>query len=570
MDFRTDTKRHNKKGWLALSAVSILGLAVAAFMPGAAYAQEQRMPGVVDRPSERPSGTGQPWTAEEKKRPELAEEPQWAGVSTTLKSVKFTGTLVISEKELQSAVAPYINKSIGGKEIAALKYDLTKLYYDKGYILVKVITPPQDLTSGVLEVAVYAGRIGDIKLDANTLNRTIGNAMIAGVKRGEVFNERKAETAVKNLDDLGRLKANLNLKPGQEFGTTDLTFTGTAVDDDEQRISIDNYGSELTGEGIATVELKRSNLLHLGETFGLTYRQSIGEGDLKTWGLNFKTPIGFRNVFFEANYLDSENEIGDYLETLNSTGETQSLGLALSAKCINTQQNQLGVRFGIDKRRHRTYIYGTPETDDHITQGSLQATYIRRTAKYVGYVGLKFTKGLNLWDADEKGEFDASRLNGNPKGLRIMPSFYVNYRVTEKDYIQVMSDMQFSSSKLLSSDLFAIGGYGSVRGFPLAYQSGETGYSATLEYGHRFTITPSSELSVGPFFDFGHVKDREDSGSTNKDSSLSSIGLGAELNAHIIKSGETRLRLDYAAPLGSYDEERVDNGTFYVRLSQTF
>ena len=137
-----------------------------------------------------------------------------------------------------------------------------------------------------------------------------------------------------------------------------------------------------------------------------------------------------------------------------------------------------------------------------------------------------------------------------------------------KDYLQTVLLGQLASKTVLASDLFMLGGYGSVRGFQPAEETGESGLQFSMEYSHRFVTNERWDIRVGPFFDAGTVYNRIEGSSV--DLQLYSLGIGIETKANLFKFGESKLRLDWAHPVGSYESPTVDDDTFYFRVSQNF
>lgn len=548
-----------------MASLGVLGLSGTLF--AATAIAQQRLPGVVDRPPvEAPAEVTQPAKVEPKKGPELEKTEGATEVVATLKSIKFSGTPILDEKVLQQIAAPYLNRLLTRADIARLKYDLTKRYYDEGYVLVKVTTPPQDLAAGVLEVVVYPGRIGDLQIDSTALNPKVAKAMASRIVKGDPFSEKKVETAVKDIDDLGNIKSRLNLRPGKEFGTTDLLLTVEPAAKDVQQFTLDNYGSKLTGRVVGTFDLNKSNLFGMGETIGLNLRKS--NDNLETVVVDYKTPIAFRNFKLELNYLNSQNDIGDRLAALNASGKTERFSAAISSKVINELERQVGWRAGIEARSNDSFLAGVPESKDKISQAFLEGSYLKRTPGYVLYGNLRGTKDVGLFGASNAGDALLSRAQGDPRAWLLQPTVYTNFRMTDNDYVQVIVLGQLASSTLLASDLFALGGYGSVRGFQPAQETGESGFQYSAEYDHQFATFKKWTIKAGPFVDGGTVYNRVPGSSV--DSTLTSVGLGVEGKASLFKAGDTKLRFDWAHPIGSYQATTIDSNTYYLRFTQNF
>ncbi|MEK7314060.1 MAG: ShlB/FhaC/HecB family hemolysin secretion/activation protein [Deltaproteobacteria bacterium] len=547
-----------------MALLFVLGMTAILSSPAGA---EERMPGVIDRPPVEVPETLKKPPEEVKPEKELEVEPALpVEGAIVLKEVKFSGTLIFAEKKLVKVVTPYLNRTLTSKDMASLKYDLTKFYYDRSYILVKVVTPPQDLTDGILDVTVYAGRIGETETRITGIKPYVVNAMQGKIVKGEIFNERAVETAIKDIDDIDNIKAKLSLKPGKEFGTTDMVIDVLPANEDVQQIMVDNYGSKLTGEWVGTVNLKKSNLLKTGEVFGLTYRKS--EDELDTIDLDFSIPIGISNIRLELDYLDSESEIGGRLEALDASGESQRYGAALSGKIVNMLQRELSWRAGLEKRHHESFLADVTESDDTITRAYLETAYTHRARGHVVYAGLTLSKGVDILGADSEGELDASRASGDPRAWRLEPVIYIGIHPTSKDKIYALITGQLAGSALLTSDLFTIGGYGSVRGFQPAHEAGDSGMQATVDYSHTFALIDKIDMNTGVFVDGASVSNRLPAAAV--DSHLYSAGAGVEFVGRFFGFGDTRARVDYAVPLGSYRDTKVPDDAWYFRLVQRF
>lgn len=547
--------------WLALLLSPVLS---------AAPPSLQVMPGVVDRP---PVELPPLLSGEEVEIP--VEEPQPvqpmapATVVATLKRIEFGGTLLLGEKDLQDVAAPYLNRPVTGNDIAQMKYELTSLYFRKGYVLVKVTTPPQDLSDGVMEVLVIVGRIGQINVDNDVLHEGIANSRIGAIGSGDVFNERNVETALQDINGLTNIRSSVNLRPGQETGTTDLDLLirRSETDEDVQVFSIDNYGSKFTGRTVARLSLQKSNLMGIGESLGITGRKSNDD----FWSLQGEAmfPLPMHNLQLELDYLRSDNSIGDIFAALDSSGESEVAQAALSSALINQRQRKLVLRGGVERGKYDSFLAGAPDTSDTISRLFAETSFSLRKSRLVSFLSLRASKGVGLFGADDRGESDATRQAGDPRAWTIESLLYANARLADRDYVSLVLQGQYSDAILLSSDLFTVGGYGSVRGYEPAQSTGDSGASLNVDLYRQFDITDSRwYVQAGPFVDWGYVHNRVP-GST-QENNISSAGLGAEVNYRQSGKLVSKLRLDWAHPLVHKGLPEVDKNTIYARFTQLF
>jgi|GEM_PF-2090481 len=566
---RADRGKRRRLRRAVLAAASAL---VVVAMTGAAWAQTQRLPGVIEKkPVEVPPGVENERLQVQPGQPTQEEVARANEVVATLTGVRFSGVTVFDEGDLQAIAEPYLNRPVTRGEIAQLKFDVSKLYFDKGYILVRVVTPPQDLSDGVLDIQVFEARIGKIDVrNEGVLRPFLVRALTSRLKSGEIFREPPVESTVNDINDLGNVDATLNLQPGEDVGTTDLTLNIKPGRDDSQQISLDNYGSELTGDRVGSINLEKSNLFHLGESLNADFNVT-DEGTWTAQGIA-KLPIGIRNIKLDLRYVHSDIDVGGRLAALDATGKTDIAEAGFSSVLLNMRRRRIEVRTGLQARQHRSFLAGADETDDDIRQVFVEGGYTVRYPSAIIYAFLRGVKGVDILGSSNQGDVGNTRVEGDPTAWLIQPFLYLNLRPNPRGVLKAQISGQWASDTVLSSDLFVLGGYNSIRGFEPAESTGDSGMQFSVEYDHEFFNGNAGgfdwKVKGGPFFDGGIAYNRE-AGAVS-DSHLYSVGLGLELSSNFTKVGESKLRFDVAWPVGDYNSSTVDANTLYLRLVQTF
>lgn len=484
--------------------------------------------------------------------------------------VVFYGNTVMPQSVLDAIASKYTGRSFTEADLTNLKAEVQKAYHERGYVLVRAVTIPQDLSQGLLRIDVHEVRVGEFnKADSTALRPEIVNAFMKPVKTGEVYNEHNVEDSVADLNDLEGVRASMALKPGKQFATTDMILATEEVDEDVQNVTVDNYGSELTGEYIATLNLEKSNLLHLGERYHAQLRASNDK--LYSAQAGVETPIGVRNLKAEVTGMYSQNEIGDRLKSLDAEGSSYGLNTAISGNVFNTPKHKGTLRGGLDMRHHESQLAGVTNTEDDIRQLYAQGEYLRREDTALIYASATVSRNLDSLGATDDGDALRSRLQSSNDYWLFRPTAYVSYRPIRQGLdgeFRMFGSAQIASAATLSSDLFSLGGYGSVRGAPLAQETGEAGAILNVEYLHNVWHDDKTNVAFGPFFDAGKVWNRVDGQAL--DDTMYSVGLGLEAKGDYISAGQTMARLDFAHALGDYDSPEVDDNVFYFRLGQNF
>jgi hemolysin activation/secretion protein len=561
-------KQHRRGIAAGIALACGLGL----LMPSLASAQSasQRFPGVIDRPVPEvplpPAPTALPPLGG---TPAPESVPDANAPVPTIKQVTFSGIKVLSDAKLQRVAAPYLNRPLTRGDLAKLKYDIAKRYYEDGYILVRVVTPPnQDLTRGVLNITVYEAKIEKIETGKDAVVRPfVTRAIASQISPGTVFNETDVESMVRDLDDLHGAKASVNLVPGSQVGTTDLEVKVERSHDFYQQVSVNNYGSKLTGQWLFNGNFQYANLLGLGELYTLDFTHS--NESLMTIRGGIQTPIGFRNLILDTSYLYSNSNIGDRLAVLGSEGTTNQFKIGLSSALLNTAKQKITVRLGFDAGHFQSSILdGTPESDDKTRHLTLDGNYLLRLPNTTVYAALQLSKGVSAFGGSSEGDAMLSRPGGDPEAFIIRPTVFARQNLWTNGSVKGLVSGQYSGETLLASDLFAIGGYGSVRGFEPAEETGESGLQVSVALEQEVFQRQGWGVSVGPWFDGGWVWNKVPGAAV--DDALYSVGAGAELHTNFTTLGDTALRLDWAHPVGSYNDPNISSNTFYLQLLQVF
>jgi hemolysin activation/secretion protein len=549
----------------------MLVVACGLLLPAGAFAQSavQSLPGVVNRPTPQvplpPTPTPIPL-------PGATTAPEGVNNPTapvpTLKQIDFTGVTVVPMGDLQAIASHYLNRNLTRGDIAQLKYEVAKRYYASGYILVRVVTPPQDLSSGVLHIVVYEAKIEMVTVPNNRLvSPYITGGIASELHKGEVFREDNVESMVRDMDDLRGVKASVDLSPGSQVGTTDLTVKLEKDHDFQQQVSVNNYGSKLTGQWLFNANLQYANLLGLGELYTLDVSHS--NNSFFSIRPGFQTPTGLWNIWFDASYLYSTSDVNGQLAALSNTGRTDDANFGFSSALLNTASQKITVRGGFEARHAKSDFAstGTVQSDDELRQFNATGSYLLRLANTTAFASLEAVKGVDILGANDQGDANLSRA-GNPEGFMLRPTVFVQQNLWPNGSVKGLVTGQYSPNTLLASDLFSLGGYGSVRGFQPAETTGESGIQYSVELDQTVFRQTDWSVLVGAWTDGGHVWNFLPGSVT--DSSLYSAGLGAELDTDILKVGSTGVRFDWAHTLGNYNDPSVDSDTFYVQVLQNF
>jgi len=434
-------------------------------------------------------------------KPERPRPPKGAEVKVRVTEIRFSGNTVFKKKELRKVVASALGKELTLRELNEVAGLVSEYYVGKGYIMARAYLPPQEIRKGVVEIAILEGELGTIEVTGNARysTSTILRAL-EPVRERELVHESTLETALNELNDYPGLRVRANLKPGARLGVTDLAVTARERIPYTLLVDVDNYGSRLTGPWRYGGEVGIGNILGIGDNLRLKYSES--DDNLFFANVGYLIPVTSFGTKVELNYIHSENVIGEEFAFVRPEGRADIASVDILQTLTRTGALSLTAVGGFDFKTIRNLLTRDGPSSVLATKDELRIFRLGLRGDYrdplLGrtYFGLTMHHGVTFWggsnqDAPQtsfagagpgswsKGTLDLARFQslGFPflQGLPVLP------KVLNDSYLILRATGQVASDRLLSPERFSIGGYYTVRGYPIAERIGDNGYAATAE-----------------------------------------------------------------------------------------
>ena len=489
---------------------------------------------------------------------------------------------LIRESELQAAVSASLDKPVGMAELQALVAAITELLKNRGYFLARAYLPRQDVTAGVIAIAILQAKIdGTVEIKTNSsrvsprLLRTMTNDLM---QAGQPLNEHDLERALLLLNDLPGITAKAVLEPGTTPGTTRLVFDVNEAPLFSGSLWADSYGNRYTGAW------RGNGLLSLNDPLGIGDQGTVsvsGAEGLAQARISYGLPFGGSGLRGNIAYTVMGYKLIGELKPLKAKGGANTLNGWLSYPFIRSRTlnvtGTLGYDFKAltdeifdfkirDKRLHAGTAGLNGSLHDSFLGGGYTALSLNGTFGYLDLSGLK---------ADQRGDRAGPQTEGGYSHI----NFSANrlQRITSLLTAFASYSGQFASGNLDSSEKLSLGGPYGVRAYPVGEASGDDAHLFSLELRHDLPLELKfGAIQLSAFFDAGQVTLNKTlwpfAVQTLKEKNeywLSGAGVGASLN----KAGRYFLRLNYAHKIGDNDgrtflgkdaDGRDDDGRFWL------
>jgi hemolysin activation/secretion protein len=536
---------------------------------GSIYQQQQQQPKNLSKQL--------PQTEKEIIVPIVEAQP---GTTFVLKKINFSGeTNLVADAVLQGWVAEAIGKPQDFKSLQSLVDQVTQHLKKQGWILARAYLPKQDITAGIIEIAIITSHIDsqgepysiqtkDGKASRINKNYLKGIAKQAAIP-GEVLREDELNRAILLMNDLNGIAAHARMEPGQAPGSTKVV-----VDVDEGSLFngsawLDNYGSRFTGEVQSNLLFNLNDLSGYGDQLSLKGTYADG---LKIGNLRYNTPLSNNGLKLDISYTVLQYEIIlPPNKSLGLKGDSQVANATVIYPFLRSPTANIYTSLGYTNKRLRdSSDFGVLRNKFNQMgtlgiNGDVLDTWV---GGGLSNYSLSFTSGVIDLSDVKKAESD----DAGAGGYRTQGGFgKVNYSFSR---IQKLPDNftfysafsgQHAANNLDSAEKMYLGGPSGVRAYSVSEAGGDNAQllNVELRYDVPYT-TVLGVLQLQSFYDLGHVESYVNTygnpvvnATHNNSYMISGSGLGLSL----VKSGIYALRTTWAHSIGDNPGRTSLDGT---------
>lgn len=449
---------------------------------------------------------------------------QPGGVQVMLKSVAVSGNSIYSEAQLLDVLGDATGKSYDFAGLSALADRLAAYYRSTGYPFARAYLPPQELSSGKLQINIVEGRYGKAVTQGEPKLAADAQAFLAPLKPGDVIESSSLERVTLLLDDQPGIKTTPIIRPGQELvGTGDLFVQVVKEKSVSGDAGIDNYGNRYTGRTRAHFDFNANSPFMLGDQ--ITFKSLYTDEGMWFGNLGYNLPLGADGLRAQASYAHTYYSLGKDFSNLNATGTADVTTLTLSYSLTRSQPKNLTLSGSYQhKKLHDSQAAVNTSSDKSSDSIPLTLSFDLRDGLGGGgvtYGALTVTQGdLKLDSTLSATDQTTARTAGAFQKLNLdlarLQSLGGNFHFFGR------VSAQWANKNLDSSEKFGLGGYNGVRAYPSGEGYGDEGWLTQLELRYL-----GSAFAPYVFHDAGSVTiNRNPWTTSNNKRSIAGSGVG--------------------------------------------
>jgi len=489
-----------------------------------------------------------------------------------------SGNTLLPAEEVEGAVAPFTGQQKDFGDIQRALEALEHAYRNRGYGIVQVVLPEQDITQGVVQFRVVQPRVGKVAIEGNKhFDNDNVRRSLASVKEGETPDSVAIARNLQMLNEHPVKQTNVVLRSGTAEGDIDVNVKVTDEKPWRLIFSLDNTGTSETGYWRAGIGYQHTNLFNRDHSLTAQYVTSpTNVNDVNIYALGYRAPYYRLNSSFDliAGYSDVSSGIVQDLFSVSGSGTI--FGARWNYYLPKWGELEQKLITGLDYRAFQNQVIFTGTGQSlvpDVTIHPVSLTYggvLRRAASELNFyagVSANLPGGNDGQDAD----FAAARTGASADYTIFRYGASYSHAFRNEWQVRAAFSGQYTSDALVPGEQFGIGGPDTVRGYLLREVTNDRGYAAQLEL-YTPNVTPliglpdSYRARLLAFYDFGSVKRNNALPGEQEGKFIASAGVGLRMSY----SKSVSLRVDAAQILKAAGTRQTNERRVNAALAIVF
>jgi hemolysin activation/secretion protein len=447
--------------------------------------------------------------------PAMAQEEAIPAPKFAIKSFEVVGDSLLGAEQVQRLVAPFTGSNKDFGDVQRALEALEGEYRRRGFGVIQVALPEQDITRGVVRFNIVQPRIGKVSVEGNQhFSEANVRRSLPSVKEGETPNSHDIARNLQITAEHPIKQTSVLLRSGANEGLVDVNVR--VADDRPWRLvgTLDDSGTSDTGYTRLGLGYQHGNLFDRDHTLSLQYITSPSKLDqVAIYGFGYRIPYYRLNSSLElfAGYSDVDSGTVQGLFTVSGSGTI--FGGRWNYYLPKWDDIEQKVFVGLDYRAYK----------NNVTLGGIGfVPDITVHPVSLGYSGVKrmtasewaFNAAVstNIPGGNDGGaaDFRRTRINATDNYVILRAGTSYAHAFRNEWQARAALNLQYTEDALIPGEQFGIGGVGTVRGYLPREAANDRGYAAQLElytpnFADKAGLGDQWRTRLVGFYDFGSV-----------------------------------------------------------------
>ncbi len=383
--------------------------------------------------------------------------------------VDISDSEVFSRAEVNKFKSLVEKKDVTIEDINNLIKLINAQYLKKGYITARAFITEGKL-EGVLKIELMEAHIGKLAISGNKYNREWYLRSQFSHKDGELFSLQDLQKDLKTFNKNARsIKMRAELKPGEEYGTTDVTLKAEEQMPYHLSASFDNFGRDTTGEHRGGIVASTDSLIGFQDRLSVAF--NVAKSSFNPY-IDYNVPVNRYGTRAGVSYMFGKSKVtsGEYKD-FDLNAKTNTYSGYISHPLIDTTKGKLNVNTSLNYKTSTAKISGFKYSDFKDTNLAIGLGGNYNFEKSVFYGSLYSTNGV-IKDKIRHESEHFTKFNADAYYIHYLPWGIIG---------TIKAGGQYSPDNIAYVEQYQIGGISSVRGYSESLLMAPSAYYTSLE-----------------------------------------------------------------------------------------
>ena len=383
--------------------------------------------------------------------------------------VDISDSEVFSSAEIDKFKSLIEKKDVTIEDINNLVKLINAQYLKKGFITARAFITEGKL-DGVLKIELMEAHIGKFAIDGNKYNRDWYLRSQFSHKDGDLFSLKDLQNELKTFNKNARsIKMRAQLKPGEEYGTTDVTLKAEETMPYHLSASFDNFGRDTTGEHRGGIVASTDSLIGFQDRLSLAF--NAARSSFNPY-IDYNVPVNRYGTRAGVSYMFGKSKVtsGEYKD-FDLDAKTNTYSGYISHPLIDKARWKLNVNTSLNYKTSTAKISGFKYSDFKDTNIAIGLGGNYNFDKSVFYGSLYMTNGI-IKDKIRHEKKHFTKVNADAYYIHYLPWGIIG---------TLKVGGQYSPDNIAYVEQYQIGGISSVRGYSESLLMAPSAYYTSLE-----------------------------------------------------------------------------------------
>ncbi|MDP6502130.1 MAG: ShlB/FhaC/HecB family hemolysin secretion/activation protein, partial [Planctomycetota bacterium] len=463
-------------------------------------------------------------------------------------------------------LSPYLNEPLTEGQLHRIRLEVI-LYCRKqaDRPVVNGVAPEQEVTTGVLQLLVVVGRVGDVRFRRE---KWFDEERMSKQVRTSLGSEIRKSVLQEDLDWLNEnsfRKVKLIYGKGEIPGETNLIFDVTDQLPFRAFAGYEDTGNDVSGNDRLYAGFNWGNMFGTEKQLSYQYTTDTEFDRSRSHSMNVLVPFNWHHKF---QVIGSYSDFSPELTGVSQSGVTWQISPRYVWPRPALKAIEHNLTFGFDFKRSNNDIDvgGLPALRTQTDVNQFLISWNPQIEKSWGTSRLTSTLYWSpggISGSNDDASFAASRTNATADytfaNFRLGSAIRLPSRMT----LNVSGEIQFADGNLTGSEQIGLGGYSSVRGYDERAVNGDEGWRISTELkSPSYSVLRRfiggelrDQLQFLAFFEFGETGNKMLTAGEIGGTSVASVGPGLRYRI----GPNLSIRFDYGFQLSSKDLDSDDS-----------